>query len=371
MTSSIIIENSFWKGKRVLLTGHTGFKGSWLLQWLLMMESDICGLSLMPESTSLFNIIWPSLNNLPFRHEIADIRDFKRVSECVQDFQPEVVFHFAAQPLVIRSYQDPLGTWSVNVQGTLNLLEALKTLQAKCSVVLITTDKVYENKEWLFGYRENDSLGGYDPYSASKAAAEIAISSWRSSFCGELPHQNPYLRVASARSGNVIGGGDWSNDRIVPDTIKSLQEDKAVRIRNPYSTRPWQHVLEPLHGYLLLAERLYNDSSPPCEAFNFGPLLSSNRSVLCLIKSILSIWPGNLIVEKNKSQLHEAGLLHLQSDKAFHLLSWKPVWDYDTTVQQTIQWYLSFHHGEAADELCTRQISAFAKNTQLNNALFR
>jgi CDP-glucose 4,6-dehydratase len=264
-----------FSGRRVLLTGHTGFKGSWLLLWLKELNAHVWGYALEPEpQSSLFSLL---ISQHPptwkWHNRIADLSDFESLNYWVQQAQPEVVFHLAAQPLVRRSYTDPLGTWATNVQGSLNLLEALKPLQHPCAVVMVTTDKVYENREWPYGYREPDRLGGHDPYSASKAAAEIAIASWRASFCGTAQHQTPHLRIASARAGNVIGGGDWAADRIVPDSMRALAQGEPIAVRNPTATRPWQHVLEPLSGYLRLAEALLTDPAPPCEAFNFGPYL--------------------------------------------------------------------------------------------------
>ncbi|MEI6030891.1 MAG: CDP-glucose 4,6-dehydratase [Synechococcaceae cyanobacterium ELA739] len=259
---------SFWLGRRVLLTGHTGFMGSWLALWLLELGAHVTGLALPQETEpSLFAQL-----ELDQRldHRIGDIRDPALLSELVSETRPELVLHLAAQPLVRRSYAEPTATWATNVMGTIHLLEALRRLQEPCTAVLITTDKVYRNNEWLYGYRENDPLGGHDPYCSSKAAAELAIASWRSSFCGFLPHQSPHLRIASARAGNVIGGGDWAEDRIVQDAMRALAMGEPIGVRNPTATRPWQHVLEPLGGYLLLAERLRADPSL-ADAFNSDP----------------------------------------------------------------------------------------------------
>ena len=353
--------SDFWCGRRVLVTGHTGFKGSWLLVWLQHLGADVWGYALPPSSSlNLFEQLsaeaphWSGCRNL-----YEDIADLNSLRGWVQKAQPEVVFHLAAQPLVRQSYQDPLGTWSTNVQGSLNLLEALKSLQHNCSVVLITTDKVYQNREWFYGYRESDRLGGHDPYSASKAAAELAINSWRASFCGTASHQTPYLRIATARAGNVIGGGDWAPDRIVPDAIRALKAGQPIAVRNPRATRPWQHVLEPLSGYLRLAESLTKDSSPPCEAFNFGPHLESNRSVLELVSSMLTYWPGTYIDQSDSDAPHEANLLHLQIDKAIHCLGWKPRWDYDTTIKRTVGWYRAVHDGSSPFDCCLADLFAY------------
>ncbi len=352
------ITPAFWAGKRVLVTGHTGFKGSWLSLWLSELGAQVSGLSLEPETQpSLFNQL--QLEQRLQHHWIADIRDFGAVADAVEASQPQVVLHLAAQPLVRRSYRDPLGTWATNVQGSLHVLEALKMLQQPCAVVMVTTDKVYENQEWDYGYREVDRLGGHDPYSASKAAAELATASWRSSFCGLGAHQSPHLRIATARAGNVIGGGDWAEDRIVPDAIRALVAGEPIPVRNPLATRPWQHVLEPLSGYLRLAQALACDQDPPCEAFNLGPTLASNRPVQELVESMLSHWRGSWLDQRDTKAPHEAHLLHLQIDKAHHKLGWSPRWDYDTTVERTVDWYQQHHQGRSAIDCCLADLQAY------------
>jgi CDP-glucose 4,6-dehydratase len=339
-----LADQGFWAGKRVLLTGHTGFKGSWLALWLTQLGAHVTGVGLEPDTTpNLFGQL--DLAKRLVRHHIADICDPQALAEIAQACQPDVVLHLAAQPLVRRSYQDPLGTWATNVQGSLQLLEALKPLNHTCAVVMVTTDKVYANREWAHGYRETDRLGGHDPYSASKAAAELAIASWRASFYGDGAHQTPHLRIATARAGNVIGGGDWATDRIVPDAMRALAAGQPIAVRNPQATRPWQHVLEPLGGYLLLAQQLLSQSQPPCDAFNFGPMLSSNRSVAELVKTMLQYWNGTWVDVSDASAPHEAGLLHLQIDKAHHQLSWRPSWDYAVTLERTVHWYKDIHEG--------------------------
>ena len=359
----INILESFWLNKRVLVTGHTGFKGSWLRLWLQKLGAEVWGYSLEPqEKPNLFDqLAEKQTTDNDWQHCQADIANLNALKTWVLQAQPEVVLHLAAQPLVQRSYADPLGTWDTNVQGSLNLLESLKQLKHLCAVVMITTDKVYENREWTSGYRESDRLGGYDPYSASKAAAEIAIASWRSSFCGTAPHQTPYLRIATARAGNVIGGGDWSADRIVPDAMRALAVGEAIAVRNPSATRPWQHVLEPLAGYMRLAEALLVDPDPPCEAFNFGPNLESNRSVRELVESMLNVWPGKWIVKNDPLAPHEAGLLHLEINKAYHRLGWQPRWDYATTVERTVKWYLDVYAGGDPMECCLEDLDEYNK----------
>ena len=356
-----MLDPSFWKGRRVLLTGHTGFKGSWSLLWLQQLGAEVWGYALDPEpDPNLFRQLASARPpGQDWHHVIGDLADRSALGELVQRSQPEVVLHLAAQPLVRRSYEDPLGTWATNVMGSLHLLESLRPLQHPCAVVMVTTDKVYENREWAYGYREPDRLGGHDPYSASKAGAEIAIASWRASFCGSASHQSPHLRIATARAGNVIGGGDWAADRIVPDAMRSLARGEPIPVRNPAATRPWQHVIEPLAGYLRLAEALAQDPQPPCEAFNFGPGLSSNRPVGVLVATILEHWPGAWLDQSDPTSPHEANLLHLQIDKAYHQLGWQPRWDYATTLARTVGWYRAVHEGANPLECCVADLQAY------------
>jgi CDP-glucose 4,6-dehydratase len=356
-----MLTSAFWQGKRVLLTGHTGFKGSWLALWLLQLGAQVHGVGLLPETTpALFDQL--ELAAQLAGHHLLDIGDASGLAKIVSACQPEVVMHLAAQPLVRRSYRDPLGTWATNVMGSLNLLEALKSLEHRCAVVMVTTDKVYDNCEWDYGYRENDRLGGHDPYSASKAAVELAIASWRASYCGHAPHQTPNLAIASARAGNVIGGGDWSEDRIVPDAMRALAAGMPIQLRRPDATRPWQHVLEPLGGYLLLAERLASvngSDNPFAGAFNFGPSLEANRSVRELIAQALRHWPGSWFDCSDPHSLHEAGRLHLQIDKARHQMGWEPRWSFDTTVARTVDWYRSVHTGASALECSLEDLAVY------------
>jgi CDP-glucose 4,6-dehydratase len=335
--------NTF-QGKRVLVTGHTGFKGSWLCEWLLGLGAKVTGLALGPTTDpALFSQL-----GLQHRldHRIGDIQDRATVQNVISEVQPDFVFHLAAQPLVRLSYKQPVETYSVNVMGTVHVLDALRNLRKQCAAVMITTDKCYENREWLHAYREEDPLGGYDPYSSSKAAAEIVIGAFRRSF---FPPQNREgVKIASARAGNVIGGGDWAQDRIIPDAMRALRASEAIPVRNPAATRPWQHVLEPLSGYLWLAAALAAPSllqRPSAEifsgAFNFGPGLASNRTVVELIEAALTFRSGNWVDQSDPNAVHEANLLNLSTDKAFHLLRWQPVWDFRETVAQTVRWYLT------------------------------
>ncbi|MBM5797522.1 MAG: CDP-glucose 4,6-dehydratase [Cyanobacteria bacterium K_Offshore_0m_m2_072] len=365
-----MLDASFWAGRRVLLTGHTGFKGSWLALWLLELGAEVTGLALPPEPVEppgqpLFDGLGLA-SRLCGRHRLGDIRDTEVLADAVRASQPEVVLHLAAQPLVRRSYADPLGTWSTNVQGSLHVLEALRTLQHGCAVVMVTTDKVYENREWDYGYREHDRLAGHDPYSASKAAAELAIASWRSSFCGSGAHQTPHLSIATARAGNVIGGGDWAADRIVPDAMRALAAGEPITVRSPRATRPWQHVLEPLGGYLLLAQTLATAQglrNPHASAFNLGPSLEANRSVAELVDEALQHWSGSWRDCSDPQAPHEASRLHLQIDKAHHQLGWRPRWSFATTVARTVGWYRAVHEGANPLDCCLVDLGAYQDQT--------
>lgn len=370
MENMVIMNKNFWLNKRVLITGHTGFKGSWLLVWLNMLGADVYGLSLSPlDGKSLFVEI--TNEKVLSKDYFADIRDIEKLKRIMNEINPEIVFHLAAQPLVRESYKNPLETWSTNLLGSLNLLESLTIIKNNCAIIMVTTDKVYKNMEWDYGYRENDQLGGHDPYSASKAATEIAISSWRDSFCS-INQKGSHLAIASARSGNVIGGGDWAKDRIFPDVIRSLENDKKIFIRNPKSTRPWQHVLDPLAGYLILAEKLFQSNNQLNKdsnniynsAFNFGPNISSNKTVEFLVYEIIKYWPGD--IKKNNddfNKFHEAEKLHLQIDKAFNLLNWKPIWNLEFSVKRTVEWYKKLRDNSYSSySLCTEDIKYYEKN---------
>ena len=355
-------DSSFWAGRRVLVTGHTGFKGAWLSLWLLRLGARLSGIALDPDTDpNLYDALQLDSAGLPgqLSDQRQDIRAADELADLVAAADPEVVLHLAAQPLVRRSYTDPLGTWATNVQGSLNLLEALRALEHPCAVVMVTTDKVYANREWCYGYRESDRLGGHDPYSASKAAAELAIASWRSSFCGTAPHQSPHLAIATARAGNVIGGGDWAADRIVPDAMRACAAGQALSLRNPQATRPWQHVLEPLAGYLRLAEALWRDPAGHAEAWNFGPSLESNQSVASLVRELHRHWSGQWHDLSDAQAPHEAGLLHLVIDKAVLRLGWQPRWDFATTAERTAAWYRQVAAGASPLACCLADLGCY------------
>lgn len=328
--------NGVFQNRTIWLSGHTGFKGSWLATWLIREGARVHGFSLEPPTTpSLFAELGLAAR---LHHEIGDIRDAAAVENSIRVAQPAFVFHLAAQSLVRTSYESPLETYATNVMGTVHVLEALRKLERPCQAVFVTTDKCYENREWVHAYREEDALGGHDPYSSSKAAGEIAIAAFRRSF---FQPGNGQIRIASARAGNVIGGGDWALDRIVPDSIRALQRGEPIPVRSKTATRPWQHVLEPLSGYLSLASAL-SEPQPPASlgsGINFGPALGSNRTVAALVQEILARWPGTWEDRSDPDAPHEASRLNLAIDKAFHLLNWSPVWDFSTTVATTVDWY--------------------------------
>lgn len=352
-------------GKRIWISGHTGFKGSWLAHWLIDLGASVHGYSLpAPTSPSLFEHL-----HLADRlsHQTADVRDAAAVRQSIREVQPDFVFHLAAQALVRASFVDPVETFATNVLGTCHVLDALRDLDKPCSAVFVTSDKCYENRETVQGYREDDPLGGYDPYSASKGAAEIAISSWRRSFFADHP-----VRIASVRAGNVIGGGDWAADRIVPDCIRALQQGEPIAVRNKTATRPWQFVLDPLAGYAWLAAVLARPPLRPYDlqnfttAFNFGPNLDANRTVADLVGEVLRHWPGQWEDRSDPQAVHEAKLLGLTTAKAYHLLGWKPVWGFERAIEETVKWYGadSEHAGtpQSADDLrefTSRQIANY------------
>lgn len=342
------------KGKRVLITGETGFKGSWLFLWLSQLGADVVGFAQAPkQDNDHFNLL--ELGKLG-RHVEGDIRDLQVLKRVFDEFQPEFLFHLAAQSLVRYSYDEPKLTFDTNIGGSINVLECVRATPSLRSVIYVTSDKCYMNKEWEWGYRENDELGGRDPYSASKAAAELVFSSYRDSFFS----QRPSLGIASVRAGNVIGGGDWSADRIVPDSIKALQKHQPVLLRNPMSTRPWQHVLEPLSGYLALACKLHADASSFSGSWNFGPRAESIRTVLDLAKRIATSWgEGEVKIAGDHTLPHEARLLQLNCDKSIQRLGWTPRWDFDRTVEVTVKWYRDITDGAQAREVTSRQIEQY------------
>jgi CDP-glucose 4,6-dehydratase len=364
-SSSACSFGDIYRGKRVLVTGNTGFKGSWLSEWLLSLGADVTGFALAPAtSPALFEQLGLSAR---LRHTLGDVRDLAEVRSVVEESKPDFVFHLAAQPLVRLSYDQPVATYATNVMGTVNVLEAVRQAERPCVVVAITTDKCYENKEWVYSYREEDPMGGYDPYSSSKGAAELVISAYRRSY---FSAPDSLVRVASARAGNVIGGGDWALDRIVPDCVRALQKGELIPVRNKVATRPWQHVLEPLSGYLWLGACLAQPQLSPfnsqlASGFNFGPALSSNRTVADLVQEILKHWPGRWDDKSDPKAVHEAKLLNLATDKAYHFLNWSPVWSFSETIAQTVNWYLRADSAATSiRQLTAGQIQAYTQAAQ-------
>jgi CDP-glucose 4,6-dehydratase len=347
-----LMEARVWQGKSVLVTGHTGFKGSWLALCLMELGAKVTGFALPPNSSpSHWNLL-----RLDVPDNRGDIRDFDRLSSVFAQSQPEIVFHLAAQPLVRRSYRDPLETWSTNVMGTVHVLEACRRTESVRAIVVVTTDKVYANQERSRGYRENDRLGGHDPYSSSKAACELVVDSYRKSF---LQSANSPL-LASARAGNVIGGGDWSQDRLIPDLVRAVGQDKPLEIRCPQATRPWQHVLECLNGYLLLGEELLTGNRDCGEAWNFGPDVEGNLSVVAILSRLKSYWPDLEWRQSDETQPHEANLLCLDNSKSKARLGWKPVWNIDQGLSATAQWYR--HHYLTGKSLSRRQLHEYLQD---------
>jgi CDP-glucose 4,6-dehydratase len=349
--------DSYYNGRRVFLTGHTGFKGSWLAEWLCLLGAEVHGYALDPQPHELLYDQLGLTDRLASDTR-ADLADQAALRNALDAARPDVVFHLAAQPLVRLSYEMPVETFATNVMGTIHVLEAVRLADRPCTVVCVTTDKCYENREWLHAYREEDAMGGHDPYSASKGAAEIAISSYRRSY-----FSSPHIRVASARAGNVIGGGDWALDRIVPDCIRAVRSGVAIPVRNKIATRPWQHVLEPLGGYLKLGAvvaRAAADELPAlATAFNFGPALASNRTVAELVRELIFHTGGEWLDATDPAARHEASKLNLATDKAFHLLAWQPVWSFSETIAQTASWYLDEARGADPRDLTATQILAY------------
>jgi CDP-glucose 4,6-dehydratase len=354
----MVVNTGFWHGKKVFLTGHTGFKGSWLSIWLQQLGADVTGFALAPPtSPSLFELAGVARGMTSI---IGDIRDGALLANAMTAAAPDIVIHMAAQPLVRRSYVDPVETYATNVMGTVNLLEAVRQTYSVRAVVNVTTDKCYENKEWVWGYRENEAMGGYDPYSSSKGCAELVTSAYRSSFFNAEKFGQHQVALASARAGNVIGGGDWAEDRLIPDIIAAFERSQPVSIRNPLATRPWQHVMEPLRGYLMLAEKLYTKGTAFAEAWNFGPRPDDVRPVEWIVKRLADKWPDDATFKIDSSaQPHEARYLSLDIAKADHLLRWRPVMQLDQALDLIVDWTREKNAGADLMALTQGQINAF------------
>lgn len=360
------MNQAFWCGKRVFLTGHTGFKGSWLSLWLQSMGAEVTGYALSPPTN-------PSLYELAnvgagMYSVIGDVRDLNSLKREIQKASPEIVIHMAAQSLVRYSYDNPVETYSTNVMGSVHLLEAVRNTRGVKAVVNVTSDKCYENREWLWGYRENEAIGGYDPYSNSKGCAELVTAAYRSSFFNSEQYNQHGVAVASARAGNVIGGGDWSGDRLIPDFIRAIVAGETVVIRSPKAIRPWQHVLEPLSGYLLLAEKLYTQGNRYSEAWNFGPSDNDAKSVEWIINQLVTHW-GNgasFKVDSSAANLHEANFLKLDCNKARMSLGWQPQWNATETIERICAWHKAHLNAEDINLYTLNEIKQYQANAEKN-----
>ena len=354
---------AFWKGKRVLLTGHTGFKGSWLSLWLQSMEAQVVGYALAPPSTpSLFEIaqVGKGMTSI-----IGDIRDLAQLRKLFVEYKPEIVIHMAAQALVRYSYAEPVETYATNVMGTVNLLEAVRSAGGVKAVVNVTSDKCYENREWEWGYRENEAMGGYDPYSNSKGCAELVTAAYRNSYFHPEKYQTHGVAIASGRAGNVIGGGDWAEDRLIPDVMRAITQGKPVNIRNPHAIRPWQHVLEPLSGYLVLAQKLYEEGATCAEGWNFGPSDEDAKPVQWIVEKLTQSWGEGARWELDGgNHPHEAHYLKLDCSKAKARLAWNPRWHLEQALDAIIEWQRAYRDGNDMHELTLRQISTYNNSVQ-------
>jgi CDP-glucose 4,6-dehydratase len=355
------INPKFWSGKKVFLTGHSGFKGSWLSFWLHLMGAKVYGFSLPPEtSPNLFEVL--KIKDILTKSYFDNLSNHESLKKILIDISPDIVIHMAAQPLVRYSYKNPRETYLTNVLGTVNLFEAIRASDSVRASLVVTSDKCYENKEIDYAYSENDSLGGFDPYSSSKACAELVTSAYRQSFYHSNLYSSHCHAIASARSGNVIGGGDWSEDRLIPDLIRALNNQIALKIRNPEAVRPWQHVLEPLSGYLILIQKLYNNGIDFATSWNFGPNDKDTKSVENLIDYFLRSYNAKVLIEQEgKPQPHEANILKLDSSKSIHRLGWKPHWNLDNSIIKTAEWYKAYYFRSDMVKFTFNQIENYIK----------
>ncbi len=358
-----MVEPSFWAGKTVLLTGHTGFKGSWLSLWLQAMGAKVIGYSLAPPtSPSLFEVAKVAENMTSI---VGDVRDFSALSAAFEKYQPEIVIHMAAQALVRYSYANPIETYSTNVMGTVHVLEAARLTKSVRAIVNVTSDKCYENKEWTWGYRENEAMGGYDPYSNSKGCAELATAAYRSSYFHPEKYKEHGVALASGRAGNVIGGGDWAEDRLIPDIMRAITQGKPVNIRNPHAFRPWQHVLEPLSGYLQLAQKLYEEGAGYAEGWNFGPSDEDAKPVQWIVEKLTQSWgDGANWVLDGGDHPHEAHYLKLDCSKAKARLNWHSRWHLEKTLSAIIDWHKNYQRGADMKKITLEQIKIYSKGAR-------
>jgi CDP-glucose 4,6-dehydratase len=355
-----VVNADFWADKKVLVTGHTGFKGGWLSLWLHSLGAKVVGYARAPRtSPNLFEVTGVGRDMMSI---VGDVADLAKIKTVVAEQAPQIVFHMAAQALVRASYESPIETYTTNVMGTAHLLEAVRATGGVKVVVNVTSDKCYENREWIWGYRENEALGGHDPYSSSKGCAEVVTAAYRSSFFSPKDYLRHGVAVASARAGNVIGGGDWAEDRLVPDFIRAVTRSQPMMVRNPAAVRPWQHVLEPLHGYLLLAERLWSDGPRYGEAWNFGPDDESAKSVEAVVKTLAATWGPEASWRTDASGVrpHEANYLKLDCSKAKAKLGWHPCWDLEMALKATTEWYKAHQAGQDMRRFTLEQVRSYA-----------
>lgn len=358
---SMVDVGTFWSGRSVFLTGHTGFKGAWLALWLESLGAKVTGFSLPPPtSPSLYEA---GRIGCGVKTVLGDIRDLEAMRKIFQETRPQSVFHLAAQPLVRYGYQNPVETYQTNVMGTVNVLECVRSTPSVEAVVVVTSDKCYENREWVWGYREGDALGGYDPYSNSKGCSELVVSAYRQSYFGQADSAVRSPSIATVRAGNVIGGGDWAADRLVPDMVRAFSRGKPVSIRYPKATRPWQHVLEPLSGYLLLAQRLVEDGARYSGAWNFGPSAAGEQPVEFIADGLARLWgPPASWGHEDGEHWHEAGYLKLDSSKARMMLGWKPRWSLETALEMVVEWYRAFYEGRDMRRLSLAQLACYLES---------
>ena len=354
----MVVNTTFWQGKKVLLTGHTGFKGSWLSIWLQSMSAQVVGYALAPPTKpSLFELAYVAKGMTSI---IGDIRDIPHLHRVFDEFQPEIVIHMAAQSLVRYSYLQPVETYSINVMGIVNLLEAVRVTKSVKAVVNVTSDKCYENREWAWGYRENEAMGGFDPYSSSKGCAELVTAAYRNSYFNSAKYRDHGVAIASARAGNVIGGGDWAEDRLIPDVMRAISEAKPVNIRNPHAIRPWQHVLDPLSGYLLLAEKLYTEGASYAEGWNFGPNEQDVKHVQWIVEKLTQSWGEGASWELDGGDHpHEAHYLKLDCSKAKSRLDWSSRWSLAKALEKIVEWHHRERKGENLRSVTLAQINDY------------